>query len=433
MKKTLLISALLIHFGIKANAQTTLFTQDFAAGGVVADYVHPSDANKFTTIFGGTNNTNTSVPSITNNALRVVKNTAFNGSNNPFYAIRSSGFGSANIDLVQYKFDYTVTNAGSFQTSPNAHFLVGSAISEDAIVGTSYHSRVSITHSSSTVNSWWVSVDGLTTPVRTLYSGTQNITLVANNSGASKSYIAPNGSTVSVGDDKFDIWVGNTLEIDEAAVPVSGASTTLSKFKFTIPGQTLSGTFDFDNIVITSLPATLPITLTSFTAKSVDKNILLNWVTASEENNNYFEIQHSADGKSFTTIGKINGAGTSRVAKDYSFTDENPFAGTNYYKLVQHDFDGKTSEFITYTDSKIAASQLSVYATSSDVKITLSSPNKTRGKLQLFDISGRKLSETSVEVNKGYNTFFLPFTLQSGMHFLRYTTESEIINQKFLR
>jgi hypothetical protein len=143
---------------------------------------------------------------------------------------------------------------------------------------------------------------------------------------------------------------------------------------------------------------------------------------------------HSADGKTFSAIGKVKGAGTSKVSNDYSLVDENPFVGTNYYKLVQHDFDGKTSSSdVISVDSKIAGSQLSVYAASSDVKITLSSPNKTKGKLQLFDISGRKLSETSVEVNKGYNTFSLPTAIQNGIHFLRYTTESEIINQKFLR
>jgi hypothetical protein len=425
MKRTLLISALLIHFGIKANAQTTLFTQDFAAGGATTDYVDATAANKFTAIFSG--NITTSAPSITNEALRVVKTTAGSASNNPFYAIRTSGFGSASIDLVQCKFNYTVSNTSLYQTSPNVNFLIGSTITGDAVVGSNFHSRIAITHSSTTADSWFIS--GST---GTLYNGTQTITLVANNSGASKSYIAPDGSTATVGDDKFDIWVGNILEVNEGAA--SATSSDLSRFKFTIPGQTLAGTFDFDNIVITSLPTTLPITLTSFTAKAVNQSVLLNWNTASEDNNDYFEVLHSADGKTFSAIGKVKGAGTSKVSNDYSLVDENPFVGTNYYKLVQHDFDGKTSSSdVISVDSKIAGSQLSVYAASSDVKITLSSPNKTKGKLQLFDISGRKLSETSVEVNKGYNTFSLPTAIQNGIHFLRYTTESEIINQKFLR
>lgn len=432
MKKALLISSLVFYFGIKANAQTTLFSQDFSAGGVVADYVDATAANKFTAIVGTTSGANSSTLSITSNALRVVKTGAGSASGNPFYAIRNSGFGSANIDLVQCKFNYTVSNAGTFQTSPNVNFLIGSSITTDAVVGSNFHSRIAITHSSTTPNSWFVSGTGLTTPVGTLYSGTQTITLIANNSGASRSYIAPDNSIASIDDDKFDIWVGNNLEVNEGTA--SAITSTLSSFKFTIPANTLAGTFDFDNIIITSLPTTLPISLTSFTAKAVDKNILLNWETASEQDNDYFEVLRSADGKKFTIVGKVDGAGNSSSVKNYSLVDENPFAGTNYYKLVQHDFDGKTSESdVISVNSKIAASQLSIYASPSDVKITLSSANKTKGKLQLFDISGRKLSETSIDVNRGYNTFSLPSTLQNGIHILRYTTESEIINQKFVR
>nr|WP_294899155.1 T9SS type A sorting domain-containing protein [uncultured Pedobacter sp.] len=426
MKKILLISALLIQFGIKANAQ--LFSQNFNSSAVLTDYYNTSSptTNQFDNIVSGSAN---AAISINNNALRLVKTGAFNGGANTFYAIRSTAIGSgSNLDLVQYKFDYTVSNITTISTSgtPNFHFLVGSSITNDAAVA-NYHSKVTITHSSTTVGSWFIAGSS-----GTLYSGTQTITLIANNSGATKSYIAPDGSTATVANDTYDIWVGTTLEANDLNALNTG--DTLSKFKFDLPANTLAATFDTDNISVTSLPSTLPITLTTFTGKTVDKSVLLSWNTASEENNDYFDIQHSADGKSFTSIGKIDGAGTSKVAKDYSFTDENPFAGTNYYKLVQHDFDGKTFESkVISVDSKIAASQLAVYAAASEVKITLSSPNKTKGILQLFDISGRKLSKTSVDVNKGYNTFSLSLTLQNGIHFLRYTTESEIINQKFLR
>jgi hypothetical protein len=433
MKRILLISALLVQFGIKANAQTTLFTQNFGdggPGGAVADYIDGTNANKFDNIVSG--NAGNATITITNNALRLVKTGAFNGGANTFYAIRSTAIGSgSNLDVVQYKFDYTVSNITTLSGTgtPNYHFLVGSSVTTDVAVA-AYHSKVTFTHVASPANSWYIS--GNTSTLNTTYSGTQTITLIANNSNSSRTYTAPNGLPATIGDDKYDIWVGNTLEVDELGALNTGAD--LSKFKFALPANTLAATFDIDNISVVAPVTTLPITLTSFTAKSVDKSVLLNWNTASEENNDYFDLLHSANGKSFTAIGKVKGAGTSKVSNDYSLVDENPFAGTNYYKLVQHDFDGKSSASdVISVDSKIAASQLSVYAASSDLRITLSSPNKTKGKLQLFDISGRKLSESSVEVNKGYNTFPILSTLQNGIHFLRYTTESEVINQKFLR
>ncbi|OAQ41861.1 hypothetical protein A5893_01720 [Pedobacter psychrophilus] len=188
-----------------------------------------------------------------------------------------------------------------------------------------------------------------------------------------------------------------------------------------------------DNFSFTSY-TTLPIQLTSFTGKTINQSILLNWNTASETNNDFYDVLRSADGKSFTSIGTIKGAGTSTSSKDYSFSDENPYAGTNYYQLVQHDYDGKTaSSAIIPVDSKIDAATLSVYANVTSVKISLSSPNKTKGLLQVFDIAGRKLSESSVEVNKGFNSFELPLSLSNGVHFARFTSEAETINQKFIK
>jgi len=193
------------------------------------------------------------------------------------------------------------------------------------------------------------------------------------------------------------------------------------------------GLYAIDDLSIT-FAATLPISLTSLLGKAVDKNILLSWNTASEINNNYFEVKHSSDGKTFTTIGKVNGAGNSSTAKDYSFADENPAAGTNYYQLLQHDFDGKTStSAVIAVDSKIDAAQLSVYASSSDVKISISSPNQSKGFIQLFDLSGRKLAEQAITVNKGFNNITLPVSLPTGIHFARYTTEGVVINQKFAK
>ena len=224
-----------------------------------------------------------------------------------------------------------------------------------------------------------------------------------------------------------DIGVSETnSDPSGVSLQLIGTGSQYSNFTWTGPTTSSKGSINSGE--------TLPISLTSFTGKAVDKNILLNWNTASEENNNYFDIQHSADGKTFTSIGKVSGAGTSKVSKDYSYVDENPYAGTTYYKLVQHDFDGKTSESkVIGVASNISAACLSVYATSSDVKITLSSPNRTTGTFEVFDIGGRRLSATSLAVNKGYNTISIPVSLQPGVHFVRYTSEGVVNSVKFMR
>lgn len=98
----------------------------------------------------------------------------------------------------------------------------------------------------------------------------------------------------------------------------------------------------FDNICNTSL-VLLPVSLKSFTAVKADKQVQLTWTTASEENNLGFEVQRSSDGTNFTTIGFVNGNGTTAQENTYHFTDQSPFAGKNYYRLKQIDIDNRAS------------------------------------------------------------------------------------------
>ena len=100
------------------------------------------------------------------------------------------------------------------------------------------------------------------------------------------------------------------------------------------------GRKDFVSSPITVSANTLPITLISMTAKEQMGDVLLNWITGSEINNDYFTIERSTNGYDFTEIGKIKGAGNSTHDILYSFTDENPLKGDNFYRLIQTDFDG---------------------------------------------------------------------------------------------
>ncbi|WP_235296060.1 T9SS type A sorting domain-containing protein [Portibacter marinus] len=89
------------------------------------------------------------------------------------------------------------------------------------------------------------------------------------------------------------------------------------------------------------ISALLPVELTSFTATAQEETSLLKWQTASEINNEYFDIERSADGRIFEKIGKVAGHGTTTVTQNYEFVDRAPLAGVNYYRLKQVDFNGE--------------------------------------------------------------------------------------------
>lgn len=84
----------------------------------------------------------------------------------------------------------------------------------------------------------------------------------------------------------------------------------------------------------------LPVELVSFEARPVNSTSELTWETASESNCDYFDVQRSADGINFISIGRVQGAGTSNVRRTYQFIDEAPSARVNYYRLKQVDLNG---------------------------------------------------------------------------------------------
>ena len=88
-----------------------------------------------------------------------------------------------------------------------------------------------------------------------------------------------------------------------------------------------------------------PIELLSFTVIQKLSEIVVDWSTAAEINNDFFTIERSIDGNSWETLTYINGAGNANYVINYSYTDNNPIEGVSYYRLKQTDFDGQYEYF----------------------------------------------------------------------------------------
>ena len=87
----------------------------------------------------------------------------------------------------------------------------------------------------------------------------------------------------------------------------------------------------------------LPIELLSFQAKPASSFVDVKWQTASEQNNDYFELERSENGIDFQLISTINGAGNSVKLLNYGYEDFQFVKSINYYRLKQVDFDGNYS------------------------------------------------------------------------------------------
>lgn len=126
----------------------------------------------------------------------------------------------------------------------------------------------------------------------------------------------------------------------------------------------------------------LPVELTRFSGKENSGTVLLSWQTASEVDNDYFQVEYSTNGREFMPIGKINGHGTSTITNDYLFVHKQPEPGLNYYRLKQVDFGGD------FTFSNIVA----VAVENNEIIIR---PNPTNG---IVEISGGDLTDAVIKL-----------------------------------
>ena len=104
----------------------------------------------------------------------------------------------------------------------------------------------------------------------------------------------------------------------------------------------------FSQATLGSPGAALPVTITRFWETVDNCKALLQWTTASEQNSKHFEVQHSADGLIYTTLGIVPASGNSTTEKKYSY-NYNLSNTTNYFRLVMVDINGssKLSAIIT--------------------------------------------------------------------------------------
>ncbi|RAU82680.1 hypothetical protein DP923_12600 [Pontibacter arcticus] len=175
----------------------------------------------------------------------------------------------------------------------------------------------------------------------------------------------------------------------------------------------------------------LPVELVYFRASAGKGKVELQWLTASEKDNDRFEVERSSDSKAFEKLGTVAGKGNSNVSNKYSFTDKSPLVGTAYYRLKQVDSDGSIaySNVITLETEGNTASDLvmKVYPNPfiSQISISLVAQQQESAQLILLDLQGREVIRKTIELEKGENQLELPLQkLANGMYMLKVVSGS---------
>ena len=183
-------------------------------------------------------------------------------------------------------------------------------------------------------------------------------------------------------------------------------------------------------------PSALPITLIDFTAKAESKKVRLDWETGSEENNDFFTVERSLDGKKFEKVFTKKGAGNSKVNQYYFGYDANPYTGVSYYRLKQTDFDGKFA-YSDIVSVKVAGEQMdseidvNVYpnpVTSQLIHVDLKAQNNATYTMRIINEIGQQIFTDTYDALVGNNTYeiHLPNAV-TGVYILEISNQNEVL------
>jgi predicted GH43/DUF377 family glycosyl hydrolase len=204
-------------------------------------------------------------------------------------------------------------------------------------------------------------------------------------------------------------------DIDLAGIPIAGITTD-------IEGDTRNSSFPYKGADEASV--SLPVELKSFTAQAENQKVILRWTTATELNNNGFEIQRKVAESDFATIGFVRGEGTTTNQIEYSYIDKDLTDGKYFYRLKQFDFNG-SYEFSNVIEVDVRS--LNEYVLEQNypnpfnptTTIGYVLREKTTAKLLLLNAIGEEIAVlVNEEQHKGFHKVdFNAANLPSGVYF----------------
>jgi len=235
------------------------------------------------------------------------------------------------------------------------------------------------------------------------------------------------------GADECKFWVFDTVvPLDETAAGTPEVLNSATNGQDIIDAIALRQGFNASIVTIDGLRVStawsdlVPVELTSFSAMAIYKDVILKWSTATELNNSGFEIQRSAEGNEFATIGFVAGHGTTTEAKNYSFTDANLSTGIYSYRLKQVDYNG------TYSFSEIVNVDVTAPAEfglaqnypnpfNPETNIKFSLPKSSEVTLKVYNALGQEVRTLINQfMESGLHTInFNASELNSGIYFYK--------------
>lgn len=372
----------------------------------------------------------------TNNSYAWYNNNSTNGPITPRkFSSNTTGTGSGSI--------YSSANNGWIQSATR---IVGAAGQSSVLVRFRFGSDVS------SVQEGWAIDDIEMVNVTTPTIAASNVNVTSGNTSANVTFSPGNGesrivvarlsTTIAVAPANNVSYNPSTLfgvgDITGTGnhVVYSGTGTTVS-----VTGLNPLTSYNFDvyefngkyihlsySVSATGVTTTTPVTLLTFSANKSGDDAMLNWATATEKNNQGFDVERSFDGKQFTKIAFVKGAVNSNTKQVYSFPDAGVFtqnSGTVYYRLKQIDLGGKYtySNIVRVEEESTTSTKAVVYPNPFEASVTIELDAKAASNvnIEIFDLAGKLMMSMNRDVNQGSNLVFINEVadLKNGVYFMR--------------
>jgi type IX secretion system substrate protein len=208
------------------------------------------------------------------------------------------------------------------------------------------------------------------------------------------------------------------------SITIALGSNPYAGIAYTSHDNTQLGAAVVDNVTVNQLGIPLPVDLLHFTAANMNNSYAqLNWTTTNEINSDHFDIEKSGVNSDYKVIGTIKSQSNSNSLQQYSFNDQNPLDGINFYRLKQVDVNGK------YTYSNIATATfnlalIDIYPNPAKNQLFVRNNNNFSNgdklSIQLSDASGQMVySETFIVSDGNIITVNIPSRAINGMYVLK--------------
>lgn len=224
----------------------------------------------------------------------------------------------------------------------------------------------------------------------------------------------------------------------DAASDTPGAANNVANT--ILISEVQAGSFDYNNL---NNPENcdgiiLPVELISFIGNREGTNVILNWKTTWETDNDYFDIEMSFDGQRFAKVGSVVGQGTTNSLQKYDFLHQSESYQTEYYRLKQVDFDGAFSYSPVIAVSPMQNTDLSLETYPQPIqdilKLKIISNKSEYIDVSIYNTLGQVIYSQKIRFKKGNNDLSIKTEdWNLGAYFVQIKNQSKVITKRILK